>query len=220
MNTSREQPPFPVHRRLFGWVIAHNPTEFYLELERPTVTELPDSLLSHVSMSPTSPALTIRRDATKARYLDQTLDALGQDLHDVSRLTCLGLASSDEKLRTATLRQQDLFLATARGVAILSQEDISAYFHVQHRRLSEQGMTAALFQDDAHELVQEEMDEKRGCPFAKTGEGISSPDHLFTRFVKWAALLTIEASLDESDDRGLAFPLPAVQRRLDLGINT
>lgn len=193
----RETPPFKVHRRLFGWAVGHKPQTLYERLNKPI--GLAEAVDEYAVDSPDSPLRKIAK-TPDGIYIFQARDALRQSIDDILRIVSLGLATNNKIWQASIQNKDSSFLAAIGSVAMLPQEEIATYFHVQNKRLADKTLTSLDLREDAHTATDTEVDITRGCPFAKS-QAIRI-DPLFTKFVTWSTELALEAQQATTTDIG------------------
>lgn len=192
--SEREEVPYTVHRQLFGWVISHDPARLYMDIGKPSLLGLPDSVTDFVRNSPKSLIPALLKHDSKWQYVGQAENSLHTSLIDVVGLFCLAIQSPDMRLRDAVLSQSGDYVNAIANFAKLPTDELATYFHVQNRRLQEGRLDFRRFQDDAYSLVQIEEDEidiAWGCPFAKPKEYPNHRDLLFDNFVHWGTRISV-----------------------------
>lgn len=202
--TDRERPPYPLTRRLFGWMLGHDPKEMVQVLEFPTLALLPYRVENYARRQADSPLVILSPRSMWNRHIGQAVDTLAQGVHDVARTVCLALATQDGELKNAVKTQNDSYIEILAGIAGLPTREVDVYFHVQRRRLQEGKLNMEKYQTDAYEVVQEDsaVDPMRGCPFARLEEPQLKRDPLFRSFANWATATTlavIEENLGHTD---------------------
>lgn len=171
-------------RKLFGFTVATDPYETYIECGSPRPSRMADQVTRHV--------ITQFEQTRKTAIGQEVRKLLFNGIEDVNTLL-------DHPLRYLTPSDAEAYIGSQKIshqmalVALRSDSDeMSGIRAVMDMRGDLYRRTVDLANTTNPELHPPTPDSERGCPFAG-GAGEVHMDPLFARFIPWAATLSLTA---------------------------